>query len=276
MAQTEQKKPATGTPGKRLARAKIKRPETEAEKEKRKADRKKTIESIAISIFAIILVLSMLVPSLAALVSNARHAKAVSNMQSGEVTAEQIDAMYSANVEAAEAALSESPNDKDAILELANQYLSWGYSVSYYATDDAAATHSAELFSTARDYFDRYLEIEDSADVRANRALCSLYGGQITEAQTELEEVVANYPDCASAWANLGMIYEMTNPDAAAMAYERAIAASPNTEEGAGAYAQSRLDALQAQAAAVEAVDGEGEEAEATTDTDAEASGTND
>ena len=77
------------------------------------------------------------------------------------------------------------------------------------------------------------------------------------------------------------MIYERTNPDAAALAYERAIAADPDDEGGAKSYAQSRLDALNGVEEESEATD-ESADAEATadaetetTDTDAESTGTN-
>lgn len=283
----------TNAQPKRLARAKVRRPETPEEVEKRKSDRKKTIRNVAVSAFAILLVLSMMIPSLASIVSGARNAKAVSEAQnaitSGEVTSEQIDAIYGAGIEELEQTLNDSPNDLDTLLQLGNQYLSWGYAAGAYISDDSAAEHSAELFTKAQEYFDRYLAIEDDADVKVNRALCDLYAGDITAAQEALEAIVAEDAECASAWANLGMIYELTNPDAAALAYERAIAADPDDEGGAKSYAQSRLDALNGVEEESETTDESAEaevtadaEAEVTadaeteaTDTDAESTGTN-
>ena len=280
----------TNAQPKRLARAKVRRPETPEEVEKRKLDRKKTIRNVAVSAFAILLVLSMMIPSLASIVSGARNAKAVSEAQNaisgGEVTAEQIDAIYGSGIDELEKTLTESPNDLDTLLQLGNQYLSWGYAAGAYISDDTAAEHSAELFTKAQEYYDRYLAIEDNVDVKVNRALCDLYAGNISEAQTGLEAVVADNPESASAWANLGMIYELTNPDAAALAYERAIAADPDDEAGAKSYAQARLDALNSVEEVPEATDEDTdaeatddaevtEEAEAeTTDTDAESTGT--
>lgn len=283
MAKDTEKK--TNTQPKRLARAKVRRPETPEEVAKTKADRKKAIRNVAISAFAVLLVLSMMVPSLASIVSGARNAKAVSEAQdaitTGQVTAEQIDAMYGSGVDELEKTLSESPNDLDTLMQLGNQYLNWGYAAGAYVADDGAAEHSAELFAKAQEYFDRYLAIEDNADVKVNRALCDLYSGNITAAQEGLEAIVADDPECASAWANLGMIYEMTNPDAAALAYERAIAADPDDATGAKSYAQARLDALNGVTEETEATDEAAESEEATdaeaetTDTDAESTGTN-
>ncbi|MBR1828708.1 MAG: tetratricopeptide repeat protein [Atopobiaceae bacterium] len=261
------------TQPKRLARAKIKRPETPEEVAKRKEDRKKTLRNIAVSAFAVILVLSMMVPSLAAIVSGARQAKAVSQAQSGEVTSETIDAVYQAQAEEDEAALAASPNDKDAILAVANDYFGWGYAVGAYATDENAVAHSAELLDKAQGLYDQYLAQEESSDAEVNRALCMLYKGDATGAQEALESVVEKDANCASAWANLGMIYEMSDPDKATAAYESAIAADPDDEAGAKTFAQGRLDAIAAAADA--STEGEAEatgeeaqaEAEATDET---------
>lgn len=253
---------------KRLARAKIKRPETPEEVQKRKSDRNKTIRNIAVSVFAVLLVLSMMVPSLAAIVTNARQAKAVSQGQ--EVTSETIDAVYQASAEEAEAALAENPEDKELILDAANSYFGWGYAVGAYATDESAAAHSQELLGKAQGLYDQYLTQEDSSDVAVNRALCLLYSGDTTSAQEALEAIVEKDPDSASAWANLGMIYEMTNPDEAAAAYERAVAADPDDEAGAKSFAQGRLDSLSQLEEAVP----EGAVAEEGSEAETEASGT--
>ena len=263
MAKEEQNKT---TQPKRLARAKIRRPETPEEVEKRKADRKKTVRNIAVSVFAVILVLSMMVPSLAAIVMNARQAKAVSQAQSGEVTSETIDAAYQTQAEEAEAALAASPDDAEAMLNAANNYFGWGYAVGAYATDENAATHSVELLGKARDLYDQYLAKEDSSDAAVNRALCLLYMGDVTGAQESLEAIVEKDAECASAWANLAMIYETTDPEAATAAYEKAIAADPDDAAGAKSFAQSRLDAM-------EAVE-EASSAEATPEAEADAEGT--
>jgi Tfp pilus assembly protein PilF len=272
MAQDNDSK-AAGSAPRRLARAKVKRPETEAEVQKRKADRKKTIRNIAVSVFAVILVLSMMVPSLASIVMNARNAKAASQGQT-EVTAEQIDAMYEEGVTELEATLEKNPEDLETLSSLASQYMSWGYMVGSYVSGDEAAAHSSELIGKASEYYDRYLAIENDSEIRVNRAMCDLYAGDMTAAQTGLEAVVADDPDCASAWANLGLIYEMTNPDAAALAYERAIAADPDDEAGAKSYAQGRLDALNAATEETSEDDAVGEtaaEPETTAETDASA-----
>ena len=270
MAKEEQKK--TNQP-KRLARAKIRRPETPEEVAKRKEDRKKTVRNIAVSAFAVILVLSMMVPSLAAIVSNARQAKVVSQAQQSEITSETIDAVYQQQAEEADAALAASPDDKDAILSAANINFNWGYSVGAYATDEGAASHSTELLDKAQGLYDQYLALEESSDAEVNRALCMLYKGDVTSAQEALESVVDKDAECAGAWANLGMIYEMTNPDAAASAYEHAIAADPDDAAGAKTFAQGRLDALTAPAET--SAEGEGTEAETTAEAEADASSEN-
>lgn len=243
------------TQGKRLARAKVKRPETEEERKKKEADRKKTIRNVAVSIFAVILVLSMMIPSLASIVAGARQAR--NSKATQEVTSEQIDEMYSSSVEELEAALAENPKDLETLNSLGNQYMSWGYMLGAYVSDETSAERSVEMLTKAKDYYDQYLAIEASPDVSVDRALCLLYTGDTEGAQTSLEAVVKDTPDCASAWANLGLIYETTNPDAAAMAYQRALDVDPEDTYQVASFAQSRLDALNEAANAEAATDGE-------------------
>lgn len=272
MAQDTQNTQSNTQP-KRLARAKVRRPEVEAAKTK--ADRKKTIRNIAVTSFAVLLILSMMVPYLATIVSSLRNATAASQAQnvlnSDNITSDQVDAMYSAGVDELEKTLAQSPNDLETIKNLGNQYMSWAYMMSSYATDEAAPERAAELFTKAQETFDRYLAIESDNDIKVNRAMCDLYRGNIAEAQQALEAVVGEDAECASAWANLGMIYELTNPDAAALAYERAIAADPDDALGAKSYAESRLEALKNASEEATVT----EDSEATTDdaaaTDAEA-----
>ena len=225
MAQ-EEKRPSSTQP-KRLARAKIKRSETPLTEEERKAERKKKLRNIVVGAFAVILALGMMVPSLTYIVGGMRQSKANSEArelanalsEGEEVSSEQVDALYAEAASSYEATLESQPDDTEALQQLGNLYLTWGSAVNYYATDEGASDHAAELYAKAQGVYDRYLAIEDSSDVRVNRALCSLYSGQISDAQTQLEAIVADDPECSSAWANLGMVYDWFDPEAALAAY---------------------------------------------------------
>ena len=253
---------------KRLANAKVSRPEDEKEepkKKKSKKERKETARNVAITVFAVLLVLSMMVPSLATIVSNARNAQSAS--QTNAITGEQIDEMYQSNVSELEAALEKDPKDLESLRELGNTYMTWAYATMYYFPDETSDQRASDYFNKSRDAFDRYLAIEDSSDVKVERALCDLYSGNVETAQETIEGVVEEDPNCANGWLNLGMIYESTNPDAAAMAYERAIAADPDDEAQVKSMAQERLDALNSTSTTEATTDAT---AETTTDAAAE------
>lgn len=252
MAQ-EEKRPSSTQP-KRLARAKIKRPETPLTEEERKAERKKKLRNIVVAAFAVILAIGMMVPSLTYIVGGMRQSKANSEArelanalsEGEEVSSEQVDALYAEAASSYEATLESQPDDTEALQQLGNLYLTWGSAVNYYATDEGASDHAAELYAKAQGVYDRYLAIEDSSDVRVNRALCSLYSGQISDAQTQLEAIVADDPECSSAWANLGMVYDWFDPEAALAAYQQAVSTDPDGQYSSTAYAQSRIEALTA------------------------------
>lgn len=166
--------------------------------------------------------------------------------QNEPVTIETIDEQYQPVVSDLEAKLSSNAEDKDTLLALGSHHLRWGVSVRILATVDAETLHANELLEKAIGYFDRYLELEDSADVRVDRALCEYYTGDLSAARASLEELTESAPDHAPAWANLGMVYESQGEtDKALAAYEQAVSLDPDDEAGAKGFAEERISALQ-------------------------------
>lgn len=269
---------------KRLARAKIKPTENgiksskgraaaekdELSKAEAKKARKQKITAIAIGVFAVIMALSMMLPSLTYIFGNndepaeqeAEQAKPAESedaeaSESSDETAEeeststgmeQIDANYAAVIDPLEAKLQENDKDLATLLNLGNDYMSWASDASMYATDDAGKQHVNDLYQKAMDYFDRYLELNDSVVVKASRAMCQLYSGDIDGALAALEALTEEAPDYGPAWANIGLIHEYKGEqEEAKKAYEQAIEADPNDEYGAKSYANRRLAAMAAQ-----------------------------
>ena len=263
---------------KRLARAKIKptdngiksaKGRAAAEKEElsqaeAKKARKQKITAIAIGIFAVIMALSMMLPSLTYIFGNndapaeqeAEQAKPEENEDADETTEEestdtgmdQVDANYAAVINPLEAKLKENEKDLATLLNLGNDYMSWASDASMYATDDAGTAHVNELYQKAMDYFDRYLELNDSVVVKASRAMCQLYSGDTDGALEALQALTKEAPDYGPAWANIGLIYEYKGEqDKAKEAYQQAIDADPDDEYGAKSYANRRLAAMAAQ-----------------------------
>ena len=266
------------TAKKRLARAKIKptengiksskgrkvEKEEQLSKRQQAKERKKKITGIAIGVFAVIMALSMMLPSLTYIFGNnsgqteqqeqeAQQQEEQAQSEDGEETEtltgiDLVDSNYAAVVDPLEAKLAENPKDLATLLSLGNNYMSWASEASGYAADDAASAHVNELYQQAIDYFDQYLKLNDSAVVKANRAMCLLYSGDADAALAALQKLTEEAPDYGPAWANIGLIREYQgDQEAAKEAYQKAIDADPNDEYGAKSYANRRLAAMAAQ-----------------------------
>ncbi len=161
-------------------------------------------------------------------------------------TVSTIDANYQTEVTALKKRLDSDPKNLAALLNLGNQYMSWGYSVSYYGgAEEGADKHAKDLFDQAISYYDSYLALNDSNAVKVDRALCQFYAGDYEKAQSALEKLTKDQPDYGPAWANLGMIYEsMYNTEEAQEAYKKAAEADPENEYGAKSFANQRLAAI--------------------------------
>ena len=265
------------SPKKRLARAKIKQTEhgiksskgrvvkeDELSKAEQKRERQKKLTAIGIGAFAVIMALSMMLPSLSYIFGNgadqaaeeqaAKEQAAKQEEQESEAEEQEsatgidlVDANYAAVVDPLEAKLSENPEDLATILNLGNDYMAWASEASAYASDDAGSAHVTELYDKAIGYFDQYLEINDSAVVKSNRAMCHLYKGDADAALQQLQDVTSETPDYGPAWVNIGIIKEYQgDTDAAKEAYQKAVEADPNDEYGAKSQADRRLAALAA------------------------------
>lgn len=256
---------------KRLARAKLKPTENGiksskgraaaeevkmSEAEKKRA-RKQKITAIAIGVFAVVMALSMMLPSLTYIFGNNGQVEEepVQETTSDDTKTDEdstdatgmdlVDSNYKAVVDPLEAKLAEDPKDLATLLNLGNYYMQWATEASSYANDDASYEHLGDLYEKAIGYFDSYLELNDSAVVETNRAMCILYNGDTETALSALKDVVADHPEYGPAWADLGLIYEYQgDTDAAKEAYQQAIDASPNDEYGASSYANRRLAAI--------------------------------
>lgn len=266
------------TAKKRLARAKIKptengiksskgrkvEEEEQLSKRQQAKERRKKITGIAIGVFAVIMALSMMLPSLTYIFGNnsgqteqqeqeAQQQEEQAQSEDGEETEtltgiDLVDSNYAAVVDPLEAKLAENPKDLATLLSLGNNYMSWASEASGYAADDAASAHVNELYQQALDYFDQYLKLNDSAVVKANRAMCLLYSGDADAALAALQKLTEEAPDYGPAWANIGLIREYQgDQEAAKEAYQKAIDADPNDEYGAKSYANRRLAAMAAQ-----------------------------
>ncbi|MDI9590774.1 MAG: tetratricopeptide repeat protein [Acidobacteriota bacterium] len=262
---------------KRLARAKIKPSEhgiksskgraggaaSELSQAEERRARKKRLTSIAVGAFAVVIALSMMLPSLASIFGDsgqAQEEQAQEAAPDGDESAESdaadaaetgivaVDAAYATVIDPLEAKLAENPKDLATLLSLGNDYMAWGNEASGYVSEGDGRAHAMELYGKAIEYYDRYLALNDSATVKANRAMCQLYTGDTDGAVAALETLTSEQPDFGPAWVDLGMIHEyLGDRDAAKAAYQRAVEAEPDDEYGSKSAANRRIAAMAAQ-----------------------------
>ena len=224
---------------------------TAAQQEQKKKEGLSTASKVVITVFAVLMALSMMLPSLAGLMGNDASAPVA--------TIEELDTRYQAITEPLENKVAANADDMASTLELAQNYMNWGYNVSYLATVDAETSHANELFTKAMELFDVYLASNpaDAGQVKVDRALCRLYSGETSAAKTDLEAIVAEDETIATAWANLGLVNEILgDTDAAREAYNKAIAADPDNEQGAKSYASQRLLSINTSSSSSEGLSG--------------------
>lgn len=111
-------------------------------------------------------------------------------------------------VEPLEERLKEEPENLAVLLNLGNAYMNWGYSAKYSGTTDEEQDYAKGLLQKAISYYDDYLKLNDSNAVKVDRALCQYYMGDTDKAIESLEKIAKDNPDFPLAWANLGMLYE--------------------------------------------------------------------
>jgi tetratricopeptide (TPR) repeat protein len=104
--------------------------------------------------------------------------------------------------------LEKDPNNLAALLNLGQIYMNWGYSAQYSSTTDEERDYSKELLNKSVEYFDRYLAIEDSDAVKVQRLSSLYYLGETQESLDAMKKITEENPDYPLAWAHLGLFYE--------------------------------------------------------------------
>lgn len=231
---------------------------------------------VVIVIFAVLMALAMMLPSLASVIASNNQAASQQEAQESsssddggsdssgtdDSSSSQDDSddasldgvpddlqsaaqSYAGTVAKLEAKLDDDPNNLATLINLANDYMNWGYSSLQSSSTDEDTSYSNGLLQKAIDYFDRYLELNDSNTAKVDRALCQYYRGDTSTATAALEQITQDAPDFGPGWANLGMVYEQAgDTDKAIEAYQKAVDADANNEYGAKSFANQRLVAL--------------------------------
>ena len=232
---------------------------------------KKRTKEIAVAVFAVIIGVSMMLPSLAYIFtghgpsgqgSNSSQSSDSTNSSesagddggstdsgntdpSNEETKNDIasiDDRYQKTISSLEDKLASATDDTSklpTLLGLGDDYLQWALAASRQASDDAGKAHVSELYGKAIDYYRQYLAINDSGAVKVKISQCQLYSGDTDAAVQTLEALTQASPDYGPAWVYLGVTYAQKGDNTKAInALKRAEAADPNDEYGAKTLAQ--------------------------------------
>ena len=249
----------------------------EAEKPKKtvKPGSRRPVVLVAVILCSIIMVGSILLPSLAAIVSGVNNSKQQARAAAETAAAEaetadaattdaatteaadtataqstvldNINSRYSGTVETLESKLSENPQDAATLINLANNYDQWASYAMRYASSDDEQQQVTDLLTKAEGYYDQYLALDDASTARASRAMCQFYLGDPTGALAALEELVSQDATFAPGWANLGLVYQaLGNTDKATEAYNKALSSDPTNKYGLQSTVNSQLSSLTA------------------------------
>ena len=207
---------------------------------------------VAVILVSIIMVGSILLPSLSAIVSGmqASSSSADSSSDGSEAATtssymDELDSRYSSTVSSLESKLADSPDDAATLINLANNYLTWGDMARNYASTDDDQAHVTDLLQKAEGYYDQYLASNDANAAHVNRALCQYYLGDTDGAIAALEQFCSVTADYAPAWANLGMVYEDAGEtDKATDAYNKALEVDPDDTCGMKSFVTSKLQSI--------------------------------
>lgn len=104
--------------------------------------------------------------------------------------------------------LEEDPNNLAALLNLGQTYMNWGYSAQYSSSTDEEKAYSNDLLNKSVEYFDRYLAIQDSDAVEVQKISAQYYLGKTQESVDAMKKIAEEKSDYPLAWAHLGLFYE--------------------------------------------------------------------
>lgn len=233
-----------------------------------KKDKKSPMVIAVIVILALVMALSISLPSLTAIFAHNPAPQDASTTQDEQATTAAataaatnsasvagVDAQYQALVDSLKSKLDKDPDNLAHTLNIANDYMAWAQSAQQYATTDDEKNHVSELWQSAIDYYNKYLKLNDSQDVHVRIALCTYYKGDSEGALKMLEDFTAGAgKDYGPAWAYLGFMQESAGKtDDAKKSYTTATAADKDDTYGAKSYATERLAQLNASESAATA-----------------------
>lgn len=230
---------------------------------------RRTFIVIAVVLASLIMALSILLPSLSAVIealtsgseatteeaatteASTDEAEDESDDSSEDDTYQQyidtINERYGTTADSLQAKVDADATDKASLINLANTYYEWGTSLSNFATTDEQTLSMQEKLNKASELYGTYLELEDSNAARVSQIMCNYYLGNVDAAINDLEAFCAKTASYAPAWSDLGMMYNAKGDTAKAIeAYSKVSEVDPNDTYGLKSSAESQISSLSA------------------------------
>ncbi len=207
---------------------------------------------LVIIIFAVVLVVSLMLPSLSALLSSSQapqqaQEQNVATEQAIPQSASQIDDYYKPSIESIEKRLEQDPENVALLNDKANAYFDWAMSRSYLSVSDEDKAKTKEVFAQAVTVYDQVLAKASSNSASVDRAIAEYYSGEQEAAIKSLEDFTADAgANFAPAWANLAMFYEKIDKNKALETYNKALDLVGNGNESLKEFVNARKQALEA------------------------------
>lgn len=201
---------------------------------------------VGIIVVCAILVLALSVPTVAMMVlggNTSATASTESTETTDDLSSDDYTKMYEASVEKYETAIAEDPTIAENYKLLGDVSFDWATQIklgSLAATDDVT---EAGLWQKSISAYTSYLELEESSEVRVDKAIATYYNGDLASAKEQLETFTATTTDFAPAWANLGVFYEADgDTDKAREAYQKALESNP--DDSTKSFVDEQIEAL--------------------------------
>lgn len=235
---------------KRAAAKRVARAEEKAAKRKKKDKKKRTGKEIAIIVVSVVMVVSILLPSLSSIIN--KNSSSSSSNSDEPTSYEEAQDKYQPMVDEQQAKLDKDSNDTQAMYDLATNYYNWaGKASSYAGSDDDKKNFANDLYQKAIDEYTAYLDATgndfDTSDEKTaalNRAMANKSLDKNDDAKQQLEDL-GNKANYASAWAQLGMLYENdSESDKAMLAFEKVVDSNDSSASNYRSWAVQRLQAL--------------------------------
>ena len=212
-----------------------------------KKARKEAFQKVVVVVFAVLMALSILLPSLASIFGRSQdQGQTIENMAD-------IDEMYQPIVQGLEDELKGDEKNAQKLSDLARYYLEWASYASYFSTTEDDTAHVLDLYDQALAYMDRALEIEDEPSMHVDRIMAQFYrdstageddpvGTAIAALEPYLQEGGAEY---APGWLRLGSLYTYAGyNEKAEAAFTKAAELDPDDELGVKTSAEEQIAAL--------------------------------